>query len=125
MKHKPKILICKEDYEQLHSLLDQLPRSPENDLLADELERAEIVERNQLPENVVRMHSNVTFTVLQTKKTYTVKLCYPNESGESGTLSILTPAGSAMIGLSIDQEIEWPLDGDKTTRVRINKTVEP
>jgi len=123
MKVKPQILICKEDYEQIHSLLEQLPRSWENDLLVDELGRAKIVERNRLPESVVRMHSKVTFTVMQTKKTYTVTLCYPNESVESDTLSILTPAGSALIGLSIGQEIEWPLEGNKTTRVCIDEIV--
>lgn len=120
MKTMPKIKICKEDYEALSNLLDSLPESQENNRLINELERAKLVDSDKLPRNVVRMHSIVTFTAIQTNKTFTLKLVYPNEPKVSGTLSVLTPAGSALLGLSEGQEIEWPIDGNKFTRIFIN-----
>lgn len=121
MKIMPKIKICKKDYEELNRLLDRLPASRENDRLVDELERASLVESDNLPESVVKMHSTVTFTAIQTNKTFTLKLVYPNESQASDTLSILTPAGSALLGLSEGQEIEWPINEEnKYTKVFIN-----
>lgn len=53
----------------------------------------------------------VTFTVLTTKKTFTYTLVYPHEVNADDKLSVLTPVGSALLGLSIGQEIERPLEG--------------
>ena len=66
------------------------------------------------------MNSTVTFTVQSTEKTFSLKLVYPRDTKESGTLSILTPVGSALIGLSIGQEIEWPLENNKAPVVHID-----
>ena len=120
MSTKPNVIISKTDYQKLHSLLENLPDSDAADRLVDELERAKVVDARKLPENVVAMQSTVRFTVLSTQKTFTYKLVYPNEVTGTDTLSILTPVGSALLGLSIGQEIEWPLQGSKSTRVRID-----
>jgi len=66
------------------------------------------------------MNSTVTFTMLSSQKTFALKLVYPKDIAESDTLSILTPVGSALIGLSIGQEIEWPLDKNRSTIVHID-----
>ena len=117
---KPKIIISHEDYDGLHSMIEKETFAPSHDLLIDELERAKIVEKSKLPKNVVRMNSTVTFTMLSTQKVFALKLVYPKDTKESGTLSILTPVGSALIGLSAGQEIEWPLSHNKTTVVHID-----
>lgn len=117
---KPKIIISNEDYDGLQAMLEKEDFIPSHDLLIDELDRAKTVAKNKLPKNVVRMNSTVTFTVQSTEKTFSLKLVYPRDTQESGTLSILTPVGSALIGLSIGQEIEWPLENNKTTVVHID-----
>lgn len=117
---KPKIIISNEDYDGLQAMLEKEDFIPSHDLLIDELDRAKTVAKNKLPNNVVRMNSTVTFTVQSTEKTFSLKLVYPRDTKESGTLSILTPVGSALIGLSIGQEIEWPLENNKTTVVHID-----
>lgn len=117
---KPKIIISHEDYDGLHSMIEKESFVPSHDLLIDELERAKIVEKSKLPKNVVRMNSTVTFTMLSTQKVFALKLVYPKDTKDSGTLSILTPVGSALIGLSTGQEIEWPLSNNKTTVVHID-----
>ena len=107
---KPKIIISHEDYDGLHAMIEEEVFAPSHDLLIAELDRAKTVAKVKLPNNVVRMNSTVTFTMLSTQKTFSLKLVYPKDTKDSGTLSILTPVGSALIGLSIDQEIEWPLE---------------
>ncbi|MEH6596686.1 MAG: nucleoside diphosphate kinase regulator [Colwellia polaris] len=120
---KPKIIVSNEDYDGIQAMLEKEDFMPSHDLLIDELDRAKIVPKNKLPINVVRMNSTVTFTMQSTHKTFSLTLVYPRDVKESGTLSILTPVGSALIGLSIGQEIEWPLDKNKSTVVHID-TVE-
>jgi regulator of nucleoside diphosphate kinase len=117
---KPKIIISHDDYDGLHLMLEKEVYAPSHDLLIDELERAKIVDKAKLPKTVVRMNSTVTFTMLSSQKTFALKLVYPKDTAESGTLSILTPVGSALIGLSIGQEIEWPLDKNRSTIVHID-----
>lgn len=124
MLPQPNIVISSEDYRRLSALLDDMPGNDATDLLTNELERAEIVEPKHMPPNVATMHSTVTFTVLATQKTFTYTLVYPREAdGADDKLSILTPVGSALLGLSVGQEIEWPLAAGKTTRVRIDVIV--
>jgi regulator of nucleoside diphosphate kinase len=120
---KPKIIVSNEDYDGIQAMLEKEDFMPSHDLLIGELDRAKIVPNNKLPINVVRMNSTVTFTMQSTHKTFSLTLVYPRDVKESGTLSILTPVGSALIGLSIGQEIEWPLDKNKSTVVHID-TVE-
>ena len=49
---------------------------------------------------------------------------YPNDVDESGkTISILAPVGSALLGLSQGDEIEWPKPGGGTLKVRIEEIV--
>lgn len=122
MPLQPEILVTEEDYNRLYSLIEKMPASDATERLADELERAELIEREKIPANVVTMHSTVTFTIVNTRKTYTWQLVYPHEANTDNKLSILTPVGSALLGLSVGQEIEWPLDKNKSTRVRIDAT---
>jgi len=124
MSAKPKIMISFRDYDRLYAVLDKLPISVTTELLADELERAQLVDDGGLPPTVVAMHSTVMFTLLATKKSFTYKLVYPHEATSNQLLSILTPVGSALIGLSAGQEIQWPLDNGRSTTVRIDKVVQ-
>ncbi len=117
---KPKIVVSSDDYKRLNTMLDNMPDSAAIDRLVDELERAEILDSQNMPADVVAMHSTVTFTVLSTRKTFTYTLVYPHEADTSDQLSVLTPVGSALLGLSVGQEIEWPLDDNRITRVRID-----
>lgn len=123
MLTQPKIKVCREDYDALYALADRLPDSAAVERLLDELERAEILERHEMPADVVTMHTTVTFTILSTQKVCTYTLVYPHEATSDDKLSILTPVGSALLGLSVGQEIEWPLQDSKSTRVRIDAIV--
>jgi len=119
----PDICISSRDFERIENLLDSLPKSYSDikSRLLSELGRADVLDATLIPPTVVTMNSCVTFTVLSTGQRMTSRLVYPkDQDGTLNTLSILTPIGSALLGLSIGAEIEWPIDVSKTMRVRID-----
>ena len=88
--------------------------------LEEELARAELRAPGDMPADVVTMHSVVSFVDEQSGATHDARLVYPRESGSRpGDVSILSPVGAALLGLSIGQTIEWPLPGGRTTRFRV------
>jgi regulator of nucleoside diphosphate kinase len=121
-QRKPAIKISSLDFERIEALLDSLPPNsfPEADLLAAELDRAQKLDPKEMPADVVTMNSRVRFTVEPSGKEYELTLVYPKAiDGAPGKISILAPVGSALLGLSIGQEIEWPAPGGNIVRVRI------
>lgn len=124
MQTKPKVIISSLDAERLERLLDSLPRSafPGKEALEAELERAEFVEPKDVPPTVVTMNSTVRFEVESSAEEFCLTLVYPKDLDESGSkISILAPVGSALLGLSQGDEIEWPKPGGGVLRVRIKE----
>lgn len=124
MKVRPEIIISTVDSERLEKLLDSLPN---NEFigkveLESELARAKIVKPKDVPPTVVTMNSTVRFKVASSNDEFELRLVYPKDSDLSGkTLSILAPIGSALLGLSQGDEIEWPKPGGGVLRVQIHE----
>jgi regulator of nucleoside diphosphate kinase len=111
---KPNILLSERDAERLERLLDTLPDAafPGKAELMAELERAEVVASEAIPPEVVTMNSTVRFTVSSSNDVFSLTLVYPKDVDDSGTtISILAPVGSALLGLSKGNEIEWSKPG--------------
>ena len=124
MMKKPNIVISSLDAERLEELLESLPKGAfagKEDLEA-ELSRAEIVKPQDIPSTVVTMNSTVRFTVASSSEDFTLTLVYPKDiDGGSDKISVLAPVGSALLGLSQGDEIEWPKPGSGVLRVRIEE----
>jgi len=119
---RPEITVSTDDLERLEGLLGELRGgAPEiADGLRAELDRARIVEPDEVPPDVVTMNSTVRFTDEETGKEFQRTLCYPHEAtGGTDKVSILAPLGSALLGLSVGQSIDWPVPGGRTARIRI------
>jgi len=126
MGAKPKITLTRSIYNTLSALIDSVPEDTITEQLLDELERAKIVSPQKLPDNVVTINSTVTFTVEATQKTFTYQLVYPSELDNSeNKLSILSPVGSALIGLQEGAQIVWPISTSKETIVHVNNVAPP
>lgn len=122
MNTKPKIMISSFDAERLEMLLESLPQNafPGRDDLEAELARAEVVDPEEIPPTVVTMNSTVRFKVESSAEEFCLTLVYPRDVDTSGEkISILAPVGSALLGLSQGDEIEWPKPGGGVLRVRI------
>jgi regulator of nucleoside diphosphate kinase len=104
----PPIKLAKDESRRLSSLansiMDLFPRVAQ--FLAHELERATVTEENDL-RGVVRMGSKVTYRDDEGASREIV-LVYPHEANIAlGRISILTPVGAALIGLSVGQRIAF------------------
>jgi regulator of nucleoside diphosphate kinase len=105
----PQIIVSEPDYERLTSLatasLERLPEVAQE--LLSEMERAKIVQAQQVPADVVRMGSTVTFKSDDGHKRR-LTLVYPvDEDVTLHKISVMTPVGAALIGLGEDQSISW------------------
>ncbi|WP_028317891.1 nucleoside diphosphate kinase regulator [Desulfobulbus elongatus] len=119
---RPKIIISSLDAERLGALLGALPAHsfPCSEDLEDELYRAEIREPKDMPPNVVTMNSTVRFKIAPSEEEFCLRLVYPqNMDANGGTISVLAPVGSALLGLAQGDEIEWPKPGGGVLKVRI------
>ncbi|RUU50512.1 nucleoside diphosphate kinase regulator [Mesorhizobium sp. M2C.T.Ca.TU.002.02.1.1] len=109
IRRKPNIRISQADHERLSALASTVAaRNPEaSDELLAELERARVVADGWVSAGTVRMGSAVTFKP-DTGDRKTVTLVYPGDADISeGKVSVLTPIGTALIGLSAGQSIMW------------------
>lgn len=126
MNNRPKIVISSLDADRLEALLESLPGGsfPGKAALEAELTRADIVEPDEIPSTTVTMNSRVRFRVMSSSEEFTLTLVYPRDmDGSSDRISILAPVGSALLGLSQGDEIEWPKPGGGNLQVRIEEIV--
>lgn len=112
MLPRPAITISTTDFQRLSALLERHPDNEVADGLLEELDRATLLEPSRMPPGVVTMNSRVRFRNEATRQEYDIELVYPHEAqGDAGRLSILTPAGAALLGLAAGDEIDWPMAG--------------
>lgn len=122
MAAKPDLVVSSLDAERLEQLLESLPGDafPGKKQLEDELARARVVPPQEVPPTVVTMNSTVRFQVEGTSDEFSLTLVYPKDmDAQGGKISVLAPVGSALLGLSVGDEIEWPSPGGGVLRVRL------
>ncbi|MDR2220069.1 MAG: nucleoside diphosphate kinase regulator [Methylobacillus sp.] len=126
MAAKPELIISSFDAERLEQLLAALPYGmfPGRTELETELGRAKIVAPEDIPKTVVTMNSTVAFEMGAGGETFSLTLVYPHDiDGAGHKISILAPVGSALLGLSQGDEIEWPKPGGGMLKVKIKEVL--
>jgi regulator of nucleoside diphosphate kinase len=119
---KPNITISSLDADRLESLLGAMPPGANagHKGLLDELARADIVEPQDMPPGVVTMHSTVRFAIDGTDEQFCLTLAYPKDMDQlSNGISILTPVGTALLGLAVGDAIDWPRPDGQLLQVRL------
>ena len=122
MSRKPQIILSSLDLDRIEALLAAIPASvfPGKADLEAELDRADVVEPAQMPPNVVTMNSTVQFEILETRQDFRLTLVYPRDiDGSAERVSIFAPVGSALLGLSVGDELAWPGPGGRAMTVRV------
>lgn len=112
------ITITDQDLERLQPVLDQ-HGTEAAELLEAELYRARVVPQREVPTNIVTMNTEVVYQDCTTGTRRAVRIVYPGQADIGrGWVSVLAPIGSALLGLEIGQEIDWPLpSGERRIRV--------
>lgn len=127
MSKKPAIIVTTQDAERLEILLDSLSEDifSAKAKLQDELDRAVLVAPEEVPPTVVTMNTTVRFELLPSGGERCLTLVYPGQSdaGE-GTVSILAPVGSALLGLSEGDKMPWPRPGGGNLRLVVKEVVD-
>jgi regulator of nucleoside diphosphate kinase len=126
MTTKPTIVLSSLDAARLTRLLESIADHafPGREDLEAELARARVVAPKEVPPDVVTMNSTVRFRIQSSSKDFFLTLVYPKDvDAKGGTISILAPVGSALLGLSRGDEIEWPKPGGGVLRVRIEDVI--
>jgi regulator of nucleoside diphosphate kinase len=125
---KPNVIIDAAQYERLAGLArDAAKRIPDvGEQLLEEVERAEVVPTDRLPPDVVTVGSEVTFTDSATGRQQTLQLTFPSQANlKERRVSVLTPAGAALIGLSVGQSIDWEMSDGSIRRLTVVSVSRP
>lgn len=116
MARKPQLILSSLDLDRIEALLAAIPSSAfagKAELQA-ELDRADVLPPEQMPPNVVTMNSTVQFSIVETGKELRLTLVYPRDlDGSADKVSIFAPVGSALLGLSVGDELAGPAPAAK------------
>lgn len=107
------LVVSHEDYARLRQYAL-------NDELADELDRAIVVHTERIPANVVTMYARCTYLDEHLGTQREIELVYPDEADPAtGKVSVLTPVGSALIGLRVGQAILRDFPDGSVRRLKV------
>jgi regulator of nucleoside diphosphate kinase len=89
--------------------------------LISELNRASVVPSREIPSSVITMNSRVTLLDLDTQEEETYTLVFPEDLEKTeGSVSVLAPIGTAMLGYKVGDVFEWEVPAGKR-RLRVER----
>lgn len=114
----PDIVVSRDDFIILNRLASAANTETAEDLMG-ELERATITETEDVPANVVRMGATASYSI-GSEAPRTVRLVYPADADiSSGAVSVLTPIGTALLGLKPGQSIGWTATDGRELQLKV------
>lgn len=108
---RPPLHLLESEADALSDLALRVARTqPEvSALLLEEIDRAELHGPADLPPRTVTMNAVVEFVDEASGVRRTVQLVYPGDADiGAGKISVLTPVGAGLIGMSEGAAIVWP-----------------
>ncbi|MEO9021611.1 MAG: GreA/GreB family elongation factor [Ginsengibacter sp.] len=113
------VILLKSDFEILNGYVKNLQGMQVNEKenfrkLYAELKKAQIVEPEEFPGDVVRLGSMVVIKDLQTKREMAITIVLPqNADIKQKKVSVLAPIGTALIGFRKGQKVSWEVPSGK------------
>ncbi len=124
----PKIVISEDEITHIEALADgAMQRNPAlADRLLEEIGRARIVKPAKMPKDVVTIGSTVTYRDETTLQEKAVTLVYPENADISRQqISIMTPIGVALLGLSEGAAFYWDTRDDQRRILTVIRVEQP
>jgi regulator of nucleoside diphosphate kinase len=122
-KIKNSLVLRKDDYEILLACLrnglyqNSFDRSNAEELQA-ELKRATLVNKEDFPEDVVRLNSKVKVKEEKRNSVMELVLVTPDKADiRQRKISVMAPVGTALIGFRQGQKVAWQVPSGKKTFV--------
>ena len=112
---RPSIVLTRMDRQKLLRLLQDLPmKSVDTDcLLREEIDRADMISDTAAWSAAVRLGCEMKFVELGSSHLRRGRLVLPDEARIPHCISVLSPIGTALIGLGPGQSIHWTERGRK------------
>lgn len=126
-KHQPSIVLGAADHAKLSALAmgGSGHGADAADELLYELERARVLPDAKLPDDAVAMGSRVAYHS-EGSSDREVTLVYPADADiAAGKISVLTPVGTALIGLRKGQSIAWRTRDGRTQHLTVLRVTRP
>jgi len=130
-KMRPPIAIDESHFTRL-SALSSLTNGPMMEVcryLREELDRAHVLPAEKLRPDIVNLGSRVEFRDEQTGKVQEIVLVYPFDADIAcRRVSVLTPVGAALLGLSVNQTISFHTrtgEQRELTVLKVRRAVQP
>jgi len=113
------VILLKSDFQILNEYVKNLHGMQVNEKenfrrLSEELGKAEQVDIEDFPEDVVRLNSTVVIKDMETKRDMTITIVLPQEADiKQKKVSVLAPIGTALIGFGKGQKVSWEVPSGK------------
>jgi regulator of nucleoside diphosphate kinase len=113
------VILLKEDFEILNSYVKnqhgmQVNEKENFSKLYGEIKKAQIVDPEDFPSNVVRLGSTVKVKDLETKKDLEITIVLPQQADiKQKKISVLAPIGTALIGFRKGRKVSWNVPAGK------------
>jgi len=110
-------LLSELDHARIRKLL---PQQGVPGPLAELLSEADLVPPREVPAHVATMHSQLRLLDLATQELRELTLCYPADADPArGWVSVLSPAGTSLLGLSVGEEASWQTPDGRQHTLRL------
>lgn len=113
------VILLKKDFDILNGFVKNLQGMQVNEKenfkkLYEELKKAQIVDSENFPGDVVRLNSTVVIKDIQAKREMTITVVLPQHADiKQKKVSILAPIGTALIGFRKGQKVSWEVPSGK------------
>jgi regulator of nucleoside diphosphate kinase len=122
-----RLLLTDHDATRLWAILEQVgsvpiaaPTAKAHELLAIAMQSAVVVPPERIPSDVVTMRSRLVLKDVESGGRREVALVYPEEErAHDGQISVVTPIGAALLGLSEGALVKWRHSSGRTTVLRV------
>jgi len=113
------VILLKNDFEILNGYVKNLQGMQVNEKenfskLYEEIKKAEIVDAENFPDDIVRLNSTVVIKDLKTRRDMTITIVLPQKADiKQRKVSVLAPIGTALIGFRKGQTVSWQVPSGK------------
>jgi regulator of nucleoside diphosphate kinase len=125
IENRPAIVLTRSDRDNLCNLIARpCASSSTTEFLLQEIERAEIVP-DAVASSLVTIGARVQFIDNKSYKISEGRLTFPDDIQLKHAISILSPLGSALLGLGPGQSIDWIDDAGEDHRLTVVAVLPP